>query len=126
MCIKFPYICYFTTDTLNNTLDLFEESCIRNPLTKVLYDDVTQELTVRLNQSLPQNTPISISICDSGAVEKYLNQTCSTIELKVSSENSTKLIVIGFPPLPNVCPPGMNIPFYMGIDFSLNGEKFIS
>ena len=94
---------------------------------EAIYNYTTEVLTTGISETLADNTPIGISLCEIGTVEKCLNQTCSVIDFDLSPNNFSNLIVISFFPVGDACyPHSDNFTVYMGIDFGLDGEKFIS
>ena len=97
-------------------------SCDRNSPTRVTYNYTSQVLTISLNESLSETSKIGVSLCYSGTVEKYLNQTCSAVDVDLSPETYNHLVLIAFPPVCNACVPRLDYTIYMGIDLSLNGE----
>lgn len=99
--------------------------CNKTSPVKAYYNYISEVLTVGLNQSLTDDTPIEISYCNNGAVEKYLNQTCSTIDVSLSLQIFNNLTLIGFPAACNQCEPPLDYTIYMAIDLSQNGEDFI-
>ena len=102
-------------------------SCERNSPSRATYNYTSQILTVGLEQSFPEVSLIEMSLCKSGTVENYLNQTCSSFDVDVSliPQAFSDLILIAFPPVCNACVPALDYTTYMGMDFSLNGEKVL-
>ena len=97
-------------------------SCDRNSPTRVTYNYTTQILTIGLNESLSETSKIGVSLCYGGTVDKYLNQTCSAVDVDLSPETYNHLVLIAFPPICNACVPRLDYTIYMGIDLRLNGE----
>ena len=91
---------------------------------RAAYNFTSQVLRIGINESLAEDSLIGLSLCNYGTLEKYLNQTCSVIEVNLSPQAVSDLILIAFPPACNACVPVLDYTVYMGIDFTLNGEKF--
>ena len=100
-------------------------SCDQNPPTRVTYNYTSQLLRIGLNESLSETSIIEMSLCYSGTVGNYLNQSCSAFDVDLSPESYSHLVLIAFPPVCNACDPVLDYTLYIGIDFNVNGEKFL-
>ena len=96
--------------------------CERNSATKSTFNYTTEVLNFALKDALSENYPVSISYCNNGRDDLYLNQTCSAIDVNLSPESFSGVIAIAIPPVCNRCYP--DFVTYMAIQFSNNGKNF--